>query len=222
MADSLRPTAIQLREVNATPEPAAIPPDEEALIADARRGDLDAFNVLVGRYQNAVYNLCLRTLGAPQPAEDAAQEAPQRLPAPRYVPRRLLPVVAVSDRLNACYDELRRRKARPSVSLDEPRGEDDRGYDVPSGAPTMEEHAERTELHGAIEAALTRLPDDQRLAIVLVDVQGFDYAEVAAIMRCSLGTVKSRINRGRVRLRAYLREREELLPERFRQTGEDQ
>src|SRR5437870_3189609 len=71
-----------------------------------------------------------------------------------------------------------------------------------------------------LAGALAAIPADQRLAIVLRDVQGFDYAEIAEIMQCSLGTVKSRIARGRLRLRAILLAEVELLPPRFRPTGE--
>lgn len=196
---------------------------EDELIARSRRGDLAAFNQIVQHYQNAVYSLCLRMLAAPQPAEDAAQEA--FISAYRNLEKFrggvfrawLLRIAA-----NACYDELRRRKARPSSSLDESRGGDDeRTIDAPSVDPTMEEHAERMELRSTLESALRRLPDEQRLAIVLCDVQGLDYLEIAEVMHCSLGTVKSRINRGRARLRAILLESGELLPAKFRPTGED-
>lgn len=217
--------------MNPTPEhphSAATPPDlpdrqagEAGIIARAHSGDLGAFNVLVERYQTGVYNLCLRMLSSPQPAEDATQEA--FINAYRHLDsfrggsfRSWLLRIAT----NACYDEMRRRKHRTHVSLDEPFGEDERPHDVPSDAPSMDEHAETVELHATLEAALARLPEDQRLAIILCDVQGLDYAEIAVVMRCSLGTVKSRINRGRLRLRAFLLEREELLPNRFRQTGE--
>jgi RNA polymerase sigma-70 factor (ECF subfamily) len=199
----------------------AAPPEEE-LIARSRTGDLAAFNQLVERYQASVYNLCLRMLGAPQPAEDAAQEA--FISAYRHLDKFrggvfrawLLRIAA-----NACYDELRRRKARPAASLDESRGEDERTIEAPSPDPTMEEHAERLELRAALESALGRLPDEQRLAIILCDVQGLDYVEIAEVMRCSLGTVKSRINRGRSRLRAILIEAGEHLPSRFRPKGEN-
>ena len=187
-----------------------------------KRGDLAAFNELVERYQTSVFNLCLRMLGAPQPAEDATQEA--FISAFRHIEKFrggmfrswLLRIAS-----NACYDELRRRKSRPAVSIDEPHGEDDRAIDPPSGAPTMEEHAEQMELRGALEAALARLPADQRLALVLCDVQGLDYAEIAVVMQCSLGTVKSRINRARGKMRTLMLERRELLPSRLRHTGGD-
>jgi RNA polymerase sigma-70 factor (ECF subfamily) len=197
-------------------------PGEADLLARSRDGDTASFNVLVERYQTPVYNLCLRMLGAQQPAEDATQEA--FISAFRHLERfRGGSFRAWLFRIasNACYDELRRRKARRTVSLDEPGDrDDDRAIDPPSVAASMEEHAEQTELRESIQDALAQLPEDQRLALVLCDVQGMDYSEIAVVMSCSLGTVKSRINRARSRMRALLQQRGELLPQRFRHTGE--
>jgi RNA polymerase sigma-70 factor (ECF subfamily) len=196
------------------------PTDEPQLITAALSGDLDAFNVLVERYQAPVYNLCLRMLG-PAAAEDAAQEA--FISAYRFLSRFrggsfrawLFRIAA-----NACYDEMRRKKSRPAQSLDRPHGEGGRIFDTADSAPTPETRAETSELRRALESALARLPGDQRLAVILCDVQGMDYAEIAEVMRISLGTVKSRISRARSRLRAILLEHRELLPDNIRQTGE--
>ncbi len=196
--------------------------DEPELIARSTRGDLDAFNVIVKRHQRSLYNLCLRMLGSAQAAEDATQDAfiAAFLAIHRFRGggfRAWLFRIAV----NACYDELRRRHARASVSLDVPRGESGHAFDVQNPGPTLEEQAQTNELRGAIQEGLSALPSDQRLAIVLCDVQGLDYAEIAQVMGVSLGTVKSRINRARARLRDFLRSQGELLPSRFRQTSGD-
>jgi RNA polymerase sigma-70 factor (ECF subfamily) len=197
-------------------------PDEAELLARAAKGDLSAFNCLVEHYQTSVYNLCLRLLGNPQSAEDTAQDAfiaaYRRFDSFRGGSFRawLFRIAA-----NACYDELRWRKSRPSTSLDEPQGAGERAFDVADRAPTPDERAEQAELKRAIEAALLRLPEEQRLAIVLCDAQGMDYAEIASVMQCSLGTVKSRIARGRARLREVLLQDTELLPSRFRPTNEE-
>jgi RNA polymerase sigma-70 factor (ECF subfamily) len=193
------------------------------LIASARQGDLSAFNTLVERYQTGAYNVCLRLMGAPAPAEDATQEA--FISAYRSLDRFrggsfrawLFRIAA-----NACYDELRRRKARPATSLDRTGDEDERPLEPPDTAPSMEDRAANTELRRALEDALAQLPRDQRLAIVLCDVQGFGYAEIAETMDVSLGTVKSRISRARSRLRVILVEQRELLPGSLRQSGEEQ
>ncbi len=196
--------------------------DEPDLIARSQQGDLDAFNLLVERYQRPLYNLCLRMLASRQSAEDATQEALlsayrslQRFRAGGF--RAWLFRIAV----NACHDEQRRRRSRPALSLDVPQGEDQLAIDVPDPGPSPEDQLHQHELGRALRDALSRLPDDQRLAIVLCDVQGLDYAEIAETMRVSLGTVKSRISRARARLRDLLAAQRELLPSRFRQSSED-
>ena len=122
---------------------------------------------------------------------------------------------------NACRDFLRSRRARPVISLDPlPTASDDptpSAVDLPGREESPEESAEREELRRAIVSGLERLPEERRMAVILVDVQGFSYEEAAQVMDCSTGTVKSRISRGRAALRDYLRTTGELLPSRFRQ-----
>lgn len=192
--------------------------DESQLIRRARDGDLDAFNTLIEGYERPVYNLCFRMLSSQQPAEDAAQEA--FISAYRSLAsfrggsfRSWLFRIAS----NACYDEMRRQKARPARSLDAPLS-DDRRIDVPDEAHTLDEHVENIELGEALREALMELPPEQRLVVVLCDVQGMDYAEIADVTSTNLGTVKSRINRARGRLREALQARPELLPTHLRQT----
>ena len=204
--------------------------DEADLVARSKQGDLDAFNLLVEQYQRPLYNLCLRMLNSPEAAEDATQDA--FIAAYRAI-QRFRGSTQPGDRAggfrawlfrigaNACYDELRRRRARPAASLDVPHGDSGRTLEVPNPGPTLEEHIQTAELGLAIQEALSALPSDQRLAVVLCDIQGLDYAEIAQVMAVSLGTVKSRINRARSRLRASLRRKGELLPSRFRQSSGD-
>lgn len=184
----------------------------------ARDGDLPAFNELVVDYQSLVYNLCYRMLGQAQAAEDAAQEAfvsawrnIGSLRGEAFRPW-LLRIAA-----NLCRDELRRRVRRPSSSLDTAL---EAGVPEPQDAdPSPEDAALSAELRAGLEAALAQLPEEQRIAIVLCDVQGLDYAEIAGVMQTSLGTVKSRIARGRLRMREAMLKQPELLPGRFRQGG---
>jgi RNA polymerase sigma-70 factor (ECF subfamily) len=178
---------------------------ETALLKQALRGDLEAFNGLIDLHQRAVYNLCLRMLGNVASAEDATQEA--FLSAYRGIGtfrgssfRPWLMRIAA----NACTDELRRRGRRPALSLDAPLPGTEEHIDVPDSAAGPEVEALRTEETERIQAALQRLPADQRLAVVLCDMQGFAYDEIATAMRCSVGTVKSRIARGREKLRREL------------------
>lgn len=195
--------------------------EETALIERSRGGDLDAFNALVLAYQGQVYNLSLRMLGSPQAAEDATQEA--FIAAYRAVSRFrqgsfrawLLRIAA-----NACYDELRRRRSRPQVPLEAPAGEERPAAELPAADEPLDQRAERLELARYLQEGLASLPPDQRLAVILRDVQGLAYEEVAEATGASLGTVKSRISRGRAALRDLLLARGELLPSRFRPSSE--
>ena len=193
--------------------------DEEELLERCRNGDLEAFNLVVAAYQDQVYNLCLRMLGSPAAAEDAAQDAfisayrkigSMRGPSARAW---LLRIAS-----NTCIDELRRRKRRPQVSLDAPIAaeEGERRLDLPDDVHGPEDLALRGEIWEALQAELLQLPEDQRLAIVLCDIEGLSYEEVQAAMGGSLGTVKSRISRGRARLREALRARPELFGDLIR------
>lgn len=192
----------------ASPEPA-----DEGLVAAAQRGDLTAFNSLVARYQTPLFNLCLRMLGDRQAAEDATQEA--FLSAHRALPRfaggslrNWLTRIAA----NQCKDELRRRRRRGTTSsLDRIVDTDEGSLEIPDEAPTAPELAERAELGRQLQLALDVLPADQREAIVLVDLHEFRYGEAARVAGVSVGTVKSRVHRGRRRLRAYLRAHPELI-----------
>jgi RNA polymerase sigma-70 factor (ECF subfamily) len=188
---------------------------EEARRLDAARGgDLAAFNWLVLHYQTRVYNLCYRMLSDPDAAEDATQDAfisaykaIGRFKGEQF--RTWLMRIAT----NACLDVLRSRKRRPTTSLDAHTSDGD-GDDIdplpiadldPSIDP--ESSALRGEVAETIQQGLDTLPDDQRTVLVLVDVQGLSYEEAAAVSGANIGTVKSRINRARARMRDYLRER---------------
>jgi RNA polymerase sigma factor (sigma-70 family) len=193
----------------------------ESALDRARRGDIGAFNDLVLEHQGIVFNVCLRMLGDRMAAEDAAQEAFvsawRNLGSLRGEQFRswLLRIAS-----NACHDELRRRGRRPSSSLETSLEE---GMPDPSDPePLPEAAALGAELRGEIERALLRLPEDQRLAVALCDVQGLEYEEIAGVMRCNIGTVKSRLSRGRARLRELLLGQPELLPARFRPRSEEQ
>ncbi|UCF27862.1 MAG: sigma-70 family RNA polymerase sigma factor [Chloroflexota bacterium] len=190
--------------------------DEKALIQDALQGDLDAFNRLVLAYQDRVYNQAYRVLGESQAADDATQEAfisaYKNLRSFRGGSFRawLLRIVT-----NACYDELRRRKRRPTTPL-EPV--DDAGDEIESPhwisdpGELPEDNVVRSELGQAIQHCLDQLPIDFRVVVVLVDVQGMDYLEASEAIGKPLGTVKSRLARGRNRMRECLQGFWELLP----------
>lgn len=194
--------------------------DETALIHDAQRGDLDAFNRLVLAYQTALYNTALRILGDEDLAADATQEAfISAFRALNTYRGGSFKAWLLRTVTNACYDVLRRQKRRPTTPL-EPATEDDDEMESPrwlaDSSMTPEEISEADELEHAIQHCLNALPVDFRTVVVMADIQGLDYAEIAAAIRTPLGTIKSRLARARLRLRECLQGFWELLPAQFR------
>ncbi|MFN8410938.1 MAG: sigma-70 family RNA polymerase sigma factor [Anaerolineales bacterium] len=199
--------------------------DEPALIQSAQHGDLDSFNTLVLHYQDMVYNTALRVLGDEDQAADASQEA--FISAFRSISSfrgGSFKAWLMRTVTNACYDELRRQKRRPTTPL-EPDTEDGEEMDSPKwlADPNMtpSQKAEADELEHAIQHCLEALPTEFRTAVVLADIQGMDYTEVASASKVPLGTIKSRLARARLRLRECLRGFEELLPSAFRLESEE-
>lgn len=193
--------------------------DETGLIAAAQQGQMDAFNELVLAYQHQVYNLAYRILGDPASAGDAAQEtfisAFQNIARFRGGSFRSYLLRIASNR---CYDELRRRKRRPATSFEDfgEEADEETNPALINGRERPEEYAERQVMARVIQAGIETLPPDQRVALVLSDVQGLSYQEIAEVTDVSLGTVKSRLARARGKLRDYLRSQGELLPVRYR------
>jgi RNA polymerase sigma factor (sigma-70 family) len=196
--------------------------DEQALIASARKGDVRAFNQLVLLYQGMAYNVAYRILSDPDAAADATQDA--FLSAFRAMPKFrggsfkswVLRIVT-----NACYDQLRFKQRRPASSLDDLAVEADHTSYLHDPAEQPDESVERQELNQMIQAAISTLPVEQRVVLILSDVQGLNYQEIAQVTGLSLGTVKSRLSRGRSRLRDHLVQQGELLPARYRLRGDE-
>ncbi len=181
---------------------------EEALIQAARAGDLEAFNSLVLMHQDRVYNLAYRVLGDQAGAEDAAQEA--FILAYRHICTFhagsfcawLYRIVT-----NVCYEALRYHKRRPAVSLTGLGLDDDESeIDIPANDDGPETMVQRHELAAVLQQHIAALPIDQRLVLVLSDVQGLSDKEIAGIMRSNIGTVKSHLSRARAKLRQSLRD----------------
>jgi RNA polymerase sigma-70 factor (ECF subfamily) len=214
---------------DAYPEENAAPAagEEHTLIAQAAAGDLGAFNQLVLRYQNLAYSVAYRTLQEEDAAADAVQES--MIKAFRGIKgfgggsfkSWIIRIV-----VNTCYDHLRSRKRRRTDSLDNFAGDDSGGSDGSGGddynfqledpGERPDAYVQRMELSELIEHSISRLPPDQRLALTLCDVHGYSYEEIGELTGMPMGTVKSRINRARTRLREYLLQYPELLPASFR------
>jgi RNA polymerase sigma-70 factor (ECF subfamily) len=191
--------------------------DEKALIAAAQQGEVPAFNQLVLTYQSMVYNLAYRILGDADAAADASQDT--FLSAFRAIKKfrgGSLKAWLLRIATNACYDQLRYKQRRPTSPLEALLVETDHPPSFTDPTEGPEDYTLRQELGRAIQVGLNTLPPDQRIALVLSDVQGLSYQEIAEVTRSSLGTVRSRLSRGRAKLRDYLLDQGELLPARYR------
>ena len=192
--------------------------DEPYLIKQAKEGDVDAFNTIVLHYQDLAFSVAYRVMGDPDRAADAAQDAFINAYKKLHQFREgnfkawLMRVVT-----NRCYDLLKARKRRPQSSLEELTEEQDTPKWIADTAAERPEGVQmQAEMAAAIQRCLNGLPDDQRIVTVLCDVEGYDYAEAAEIANASLGTIKSRLNRARKKLRECLRGVGELLPQKYR------
>ncbi|MEP7360851.1 MAG: sigma-70 family RNA polymerase sigma factor [Chloroflexota bacterium] len=176
---------------------------DKALVERAVGGDLEAFNEIVLLYQDYLFALTVRVVRDRESAADAVQEAffscyrnLDRFRGDSF--RSWLTRIA----LNAATDVLRYRKRRPADPY--PEWEDD-SWQPPAGEEASpERQALQRQTGRVLTAALAEITADQRTAIVMYDVEGFDYQEIANITGVSLGTVKSRIHRGRLALRELL------------------
>jgi RNA polymerase sigma-70 factor (ECF subfamily) len=196
--------------------------DETRIIKEAQKGSLPAFNQLVMAYQGTAYNLAYRVIGNGDAAADACQDA--FIKAYKAIAQYqggsfkgwLLRIVT-----NTCYDYIRYKSRRPSTSLDDlVENSEDHNSKLVSEAERPEDQVLRRELNDLIQVGINQLPEDQRLVVVLSDIQGMAYQEIAEIIDEPLGTVKSRLSRGRSRLRDFLMKQQELLPAQYRLKSE--
>ena len=175
------------------------PAHDRALMAAHVAGDPDAFAELVTRHTDRLWAVAVRTLRDPDDASDALQDALVSAfrSAPGYRGDAAVTTWLHRIVVNACLDRLRRAKARPTVPMPD-------GDRLDVRRPARDEHA-ATETRLDVSAALARLPDHQRAALVLVDMQDMPVAEAAVVLGVAEGTVKSRCARGRAALADILR-----------------
>ena len=193
---------------------------ETTLIRAAQRGDLEAFNLLILRYQNLLFGIALRLLNDEDAAADAVQEA--LISAFRRFDtfrgdslRSWLARVVV----NACYDEMRKKRRQHSVPLDQFNSEGEEietSYWLVNPESDPESQYETVELERAIQGHLDKLAPIYRLMLVLVDIEGLSYEEAAAATHVPVGTVKSRLARARSQMQKSLQSVGELLPASYR------
>jgi RNA polymerase sigma-70 factor (ECF subfamily) len=210
---STRPTVPSL--------PPSTPPDEQQAISRALAGEIDAFNQLVTKYQRLAYSVAYRMLQNEESAADAVQDSfVKAFRALGGFKGGLFKSWLLRIVVNTCYDVLRVQQRYISEPIDDdPSGDSEEtrvARQLVDGSESPDDYVERMELSSFIEVGIRNLPPDQRLVMVLCDIHGYSYEEIAEITGYPMGTVKSRISRARTKLRDYLLEHPELLPSSFR------
>ncbi len=162
------------------------------LVTAARQGDREALEALLRRHQDRLHGLCRRMLGNDHDAEDATQEAMIAIVRglPRFDGRSAFSTWAYRVATNAALDELRRKGRRPRPTADE---DHESAFPADGRLDPQEVISARLD----VDAALQLLPEEQRAAVVLRDLLDLDYAEIAEVLAIPIGTVRSRIARGR-------------------------
>ena len=176
---------------------------DDVLVQKCKNGDLDAFDQLVKRYESKVYTLAYRFTGNHADANDLAQETfiriYQALPSFRGDSSFATWLYRIAS--NVCRDELRRQQRRKKISLDEVMSQSGCNLSLAYDSESPEESLEKSELQRAVQNCLNALSDEHRLILIMREIQGLSYEEIAAALDCSLGTVKSRLNRSRQALK---------------------
>jgi RNA polymerase sigma-70 factor, ECF subfamily len=184
--------------------------NETNLVSTAQKGDLEAFNQMVLFYQDRIFSLALRILGD----EDSAEDITQNTFLTAYLKLHQFRNGSFCSWLyriatNACIDEIRRHKSHPILPLEYDDDVEEKLFpvmDFPDPGILPEIEVEKHELEQVVQKAINRLDEDQRVVVVLVDLQERDYQETAQILGIPLGTVKSRLARARLRLHNLLKD----------------
>ena len=177
--------------------------NERELIARLQKRDETAFEELLRQYEKKVYTLCFRMCGNSEDAEEAAQDAFLALwrGIDRFRQESSLSTWIYRLASNACIDLLRRRKKQgSSLSLDD----EELFLDAGDPAPRPQDAVEHREAQKLLQEGLSALPEEYRKVLILREIEGLSYTEIAESASLELGTVKSRISRGRVLLRNFL------------------
>ena len=187
--------------------------DDKHIVAQARRGELSAFEELVTRYEKRVYAIALRSSGSPEDAADITQEVFLRAWRSMKDFRGDSGFATWLFRItmNQCVDYARHKQSQPPTQpLVQGEDDEERELPLPDTAPSPEEHLENSELGRELAAALDEVSDELRRIVLLRDVSGMSYTEIAEILEVSEGTVKSRLSRARIALRKILLKRGNL------------
>jgi len=183
--------------------------EDNFLIKQAIRGDAYAFEQLMRKHESRMYSVALRMCGNREDAQDCVQDAMLRIyrALDRFKGQSSFSTWVYRITMNTCLDELRRRKVRASTSLDSLL---ESGWSPTDETDTPEHHAIDAERRKALSGAIQSLPEDMRSAIVLREMQGLSYEEISDVLSVNVGTIKSRISRGREKLRQLITGQPEL------------
>jgi RNA polymerase sigma-70 factor (ECF subfamily) len=178
---------------------------DDGLMVRVKRGDHQAFRILADRYRAKIFRFIYRMLHNEEVAEDLAQETFLRVfrRANTYKPGSNFSIWLYTIAKNLTFNRVRDEKRQPLGLAD---SVDQKGWDTATqdhGADPLE-MSQRAEIRRLVDRGVAQLPPKFRAAVVLRDIEGFEYEQIAKILRCPLGTVKSRVNRGRLRLRELI------------------
>ncbi len=186
---------------------------DDILVQQSKSGNIDAFDELIKRYESKIYTVAYKFTGNHADANDLAQETfirvYQSLPSFRGDSSFATWIYRIAS--NVCRDELRRQQRRKKISLDEMMSQPGGNLSLADDGVSPEVSLEKSELQRAVQRCLNTLSDEQRLILIMREIQELSYDEIAAALDCSLGTVKSRLNRSRQALKQKVMVDRELL-----------
>lgn len=193
--------------------------NEKLLLERAKKGEVEAFELLIERYQKKVFNIALKMLGNHDDASELAQEAFIKIykSIKGFKEESSFSTWVYRIATNVCLDELRKRKNRKLTYLDEViQSEDgDLKREIADQGLSPDAIAEQKELKRALNQAILSLSEEHRVVLIMRDLHGMTYEEIAKVTKCPEGTVKSRINRARLSLKETLYKNKELFSEKY-------
>lgn len=178
--------------------------DDIQLMTKVAAGDEIAFRALIERHQNAVVGTVAKMMGSPTDAEDIAQQVFLRIwkSAKRYKPQAKFTTYLFTITRNLVFNETKKRSRRKNHSLDEAQENTD--LQLPSGGTNPDQDLRQKELQQTVNAAIAALPEAQRTALILRRYEDMSYEDIAAVMKCSVSSIKSHLFRARGSLRESL------------------
>jgi RNA polymerase sigma-70 factor (ECF subfamily) len=191
--------------------------NEQELIQRLKKRDINAFEAFIKYYEKKVYNTAYRLMGSREDACDISQEVFLKVykSINTFRGNSSLSTWVYRITTNLCLDEIRKRKGVRIFSIDKPieTNEGEIYRETPDTSDTPEDIINKKEVQEFVQDAINQLPVDQKTVVVLRDIQDLSYQEIAKILDCSLGTVKSRLNRGRLALKQIIERKGELFKE---------